>query len=66
MICFNLAVSERNMHILYCRHIWAELSPLLDISERNFFPGWGGGVHVYPVHPLCIRACIPPHPSFFS
>ena len=25
--------------------------PLLDISERNFFPGWGGGVHVHPLHP---------------
>ena len=55
---FNSDVSERNVHILFCRHIWAELSPpLLDISEPNFVPrcvcvcGGGGGVHVHPVHP---------------
>ena len=24
---------------------------LLDISEQNFFPRWGGGVHVHPSAP---------------
>ena len=46
------------MHILFCRHISAELSfsPLLDIYERNFFPRWGGGGGAgAPVHPLRTR-----------
>ena len=29
---FNFVVSERNVHILFCRHIWAELSSLFDMS----------------------------------
>ena len=43
-------VSERNVHILFCRHIWAELSLLFwTFLSGTFFPG--GGVHVHPVHP---------------
>ena len=41
-------------------HLGITFSPLLDISERNFFPWWGGGggVHEHPVHPPppCVRA----------
>ena len=33
------------------------LSPLLDISERNFFTGGGGGGGArHQVHPPCVRA----------
>ena len=42
--CFNFVVSERNLHILFCRHIWAELSRLFwTFLSRTFLPGWGGG-----------------------
>ena len=35
-------------------YLGGTFSPLLDISERNFFPQvGGGGVHV---HPHCVRA----------
>ena len=48
------------MHILFCRHIWAELSLLFwTFLSGTFFPGvcgGGGGVHVHPVHPPCVRA----------
>ena len=54
---FNFVVSERNVHILFLpTYLGGTLTPLLDISERNFFPRWGG-VHVHPVHPPCVRAC---------
>ena len=44
------------MHILFCRHIWAELSLLfLTFLSGTLFPG--GGVHVHPVHP-------PPPPAY--
>ena len=43
------------MHILFADISGRDLtfSPLLDISERNFFPRWGGGgvLHVHLVHP---------------
>ena len=50
------------MHILFCRHIWAELSlPFWTFLSGTFFPGGGGGgVHVHPVHPPCVRAGHPP------
>ena len=47
---FNFVVSERNVHILILpTYLGGTFFPLLDISERNFFPRWG--VHVHPVHP---------------
>ena len=58
---FNFVVSERNVHILFCRHIWAELSLLFwrfQFLSGTFFPGGGGGVHMHPVHPSSVRACI--------
>ena len=56
--CFNFVVSERNLHIIFCRHIWAEISRLFwTFLSGTFFPGLGGGVHVHPVHPSCVRAC---------
>ena len=44
------------MHIFFLpTYLGGTFSPLLDISERNFFPRWGGGgggrVQVHPVHP---------------
>ena len=39
------------MHIFLPTYLGGTFSPLLDISERNFFPRWGGGVHVHPLHP---------------
>ena len=36
-------------------YLGGTFSPLLDISERNFFPRWGVGVHVHPVHPPYVR-----------
>ena len=45
-------------YILFCRHIWAELSFLFwKFLGGTFFSG-GGGVHVHPVHPPppCVRA----------
>ena len=50
---FNFVVSERNVHILFCRHIWAELSLLYwkFLSGTFFQVGRGGGLHVHPVHP---------------
>ena len=56
---FNFVVSERNVHISFFlpTYLGGTFSPLLDISERNFLPRWGGGgVHVHPVHPPCVRA----------
>ena len=47
------------MHILFCRHIWAELSLLFWTFLSGTFVlggGGGGGVHVHPVHPPCVRA----------
>ena len=42
--CFNFVVSERNLHIIFCRHIWAELSRLFwTFLSGTFFPGGGGG-----------------------
>ena len=48
---FNFVVSEQNVHILFCRHIWAELFLLSwTFLSGTFFPsgggvgGWGGGV----------------------
>ena len=42
------------MHSFLPTYLGGAFSPLLDISERNFFPrgggGGGGGLHVYPVH----------------
>ena len=41
---FNFVVSERNVHILFCRHIWAELSLLFWTFLRGtFFSPCGGG-----------------------
>ena len=47
------------MHIFVLpTYLGGTFSPLLDISERNIFPGGGRGVHVHPVHPPpCVRAC---------
>ena len=63
---FNFVIFEWNVHILdilFCRHIWSELSLLFWIFlSGTFFPGWGegggggGGLHVHPVHPPCVRA----------
>ena len=53
---FNFVVSERNVHILFCRHIWAELSLLFrTILSGTFFPGgrWGGGGWVGGVGCTC-------------
>ena len=37
---FNFVVSERNVHIIFCRHIWAELSLLFwTFLSGTFFPG---------------------------
>ena len=57
---FNFFVSEWNVHILFCRHIWAELSLLLDISERNFLPRWGGA------RALPLRTCLHASVYFFT
>ena len=41
---FNFVVSERNVHIHFCRHIWVELSLLFwTFLSGTFFPGGGGG-----------------------
>ena len=41
---FNFVVSKRNVHIFFCRHIWAELSLLFwTFLSGTFFPGGGGG-----------------------
>ena len=51
-------VSERNVHILFCRHVWAELSLLFwTFLSGTFFPGegGGGGMHVHPVHLAWMR-----------
>ena len=36
------------MHFFLPTYLGGTFSPLLYISERNFFPRWGGGVHVHP------------------
>ena len=41
---FNFVVSECNVHILFCRHIWAELSLFFwTFLSGTFFPEGGGG-----------------------
>ena len=66
-ICFqnfrcNFVVCERNVHILFCWHIWAELSLFLwTFLSGTRFPGGGGGgctcTQCTPP-PTCVRACI--------
>ena len=47
---FNFVVSERNVHILFCRYFWAELYLLFwTFLSGTFFQV--GGVHVHPVQP---------------
>ena len=53
---FNFVVSERNVHVLFCRHIWAELSLLFWIFLSGTFFQVAGGVHVHPVHSPWVRA----------
>ena len=55
---FVLILSHLNgTCILFCRHIWAELSFLCwTFLSRTFFQVGGGGVHVHPP-PTCVRAC---------
>ena len=39
---FNFVKSQRNVHFLFLpTYPGGTFSPLLDISERNFFPRWG-------------------------
>ena len=46
-------VSEHNVHILFCRHIWAELSLLFwTFLSGTFFPGGGGGARAPSAPPL--------------
>ena len=53
---FNFVVSERNVHILFCRHIWAELSHLFwTFLSETFSQVRGGGCTCTPP---CVRACI--------
>ena len=54
---FNFVVSELNVHILFRRHIWAELSLLLwTFLSGTFFPGGGGSGTCTQCTP-CICAC---------
>ena len=47
------------MHILFCRHIWAELSLLFwTFLSGTFFPGGGGGCTCTQCTPPCVRACL--------
>ena len=55
---FNFVEAERNVHSFLPTYLGGTFFSLLDVSERNFFLGWGGGVHVHPEHhPPCVRAC---------
>ena len=56
---FNFVVSEQNVHILFCRHIWAELSLLSwTFLSGTFFPSGGGGVRACTqCTPLRTRLC---------
>ena len=63
---FNFVVSERNVHILFRRHIWTELSLLFwTFLGGTFFSrwwgwGWGwGGAHAPIALPPSVRACEP-------
>ena len=42
-------------HSFLTTYLGGTFSALLDISEWNFFPRLGGGVHVHTVHPLRTR-----------
>ena len=45
------------MHYFSPAYLGGTFFPLFNVSERNFFFRWGGGVHVHPVHPPpCVRA----------
>ena len=47
------------MHILFCRHVWAELSLLFwTFLSGTFFPGGGGGGARAPSAPPCIRTWV--------
>ena len=65
---FNFVVSERNVNILFCRHIWGELSLLFwTFLSGTFFPaGGGGGGARAPSAPPCVRACINPSQKAYS
>ena len=56
---FNFVVSERNVHILFCWHIWVELSLLFWTFQRllsgTIFPVGGGG---------CTRTQCTPAPAY--
>ena len=51
---FNFVASERNVHILFCRHIWAELSLLFWTFLRSFFSSWEGA-HAPSAPPTPLR-----------
>ena len=56
LLRFNFVVSERNVHIHFCRHIWAELSLLFwTFLSGTFFPGEGGVGARSPSAPPCVR-----------
>ena len=61
---FNFIVSERNVHILFCQHIWVEL-PLLfwTFLSGTLFPGRGRGGALAPsaAPPACA-----PEPLFIK
>ena len=60
LFCFNFVASERNVHILFCRHIWAELSLLFwTFLSGTFSPGGGGGCTCTQCTPPAYASCLP-------
>ena len=61
LFCFNFVASERNVHILFCRHIWAELSLLFwTFLSGTFSPGGGGDARAPSAPPPPAYApCLP-------
>ena len=56
---FNFVISERNVHIPFCRHTWAELSLLSwRFLSGTFFPGGGGGCTCTQCTAPSVRACV--------
>ena len=60
---FNFVVSERNMPILFCRHIWAELSLLFWTFLSGTFSQVGGGCTYTQCTPLRTRLGSPFYPG---
>ena len=58
-VILNLSyMSRTHCAFFFCLHVWVELSFLFWTFMSRTFLQVGGGVHMHPVYPPCVCACI--------